>query len=102
MNMYFIAIVLPGELDKKVLKYKEHMYNTYGATVGLKSPAHITLVPPFWMDGLKEEELTRDIEALHDFPPFALRTCNFSAFRPRTIFIALQPNEVLNLLKKRV
>ena len=49
MRMYFIAIVLPDELNKKVLKWKNFMHDKFGCKVGLKSPAHITFIPPFWM-----------------------------------------------------
>ena len=100
MNMYFIAIVLPVELDKKVLSYKEYMFNKYGSKVGLKSPAHITLVPPFWMDPHNEEQLINVIANNNRFHAFPVSTNNFSAFKPRTIFIALTPNGQLNHLKE--
>jgi 2'-5' RNA ligase len=102
MQMYFIAIVLPPHLDEKVLKYKQMMLDKYNCKVGLKSPAHITLVPPFWMEDEKEERLMEDIDSLNSrFQPFKISTHNFSAFKPRTIFIALAPNEKLNEVKTR-
>lgn len=88
MQMYFIAIVLPQHLNEKVLKYKNVMLEKYNCTVGLKSPAHITLVPPFWMEDQKEQQLISDIENLSNhLDPFHISTNNFSAFKPRTIFI---------------
>ncbi|MGZ3924768.1 MAG: hypothetical protein ACXVBJ_13435, partial [Flavisolibacter sp.] len=60
MQMYFIAIVLPPRLNEKVLKYKTMMLEKYNCKVGLKSPAHITLVPPFWMEEEKEGRLVSD------------------------------------------
>lgn len=102
MQMYFVAIVLPPHLDEKVLKYKTMMLEKYNCKVGLKSPAHITLIPPFWMEEEKEEQLIKDITSLsNSLQPFALSTNNFSAFRPRTIFIALSESEKLNEVKKR-
>src|SRR4030095_5490293 len=100
MNMYFVAVVLPPELNKKVLKFKEYMFNKYGSKVGLKSPAHITLVPPFWMEAEKEEQLINDMARNNHVQPFPVITDHFSAFKPRTIFIALCPNEQLNNLKQ--
>jgi 2'-5' RNA ligase len=100
MRMYFIAIVLPTQLNEKVLKHKQMMLDKYNCKVGLKSPAHITLLPPFWMEDEKEESLISDIDSLNNrFQPFLISTNNFSAFRPRTIFIALSPNENLNEVK---
>jgi 2'-5' RNA ligase len=86
--MYFIAIVLPARLNEKVLKYKNIMLEKYNCKVGLKSPAHITFVPPFWMEEEKEPRLILDIETLSgELAPFSVTTNNFSAFKPRTIFI---------------
>src|SRR5688572_31541923 len=102
MNMYFIAIVLPAELNQKVQKHKEYMFDRFGSKVGLKSPAHITLVPPFWMEAENEERLFNGLEKLSHFRPFFLQTNDFSAFKPKTIFIALSPQEELERLKKNI
>jgi 2'-5' RNA ligase len=100
VHMYFIAIVLPEDLNQQVLVYKNYMREDYGCQVGLKSPAHITLVPPFWMEEEKELSLIEEIKTLSFFEPFTLATDNFSAFKPRTIFIALSPSEQLEDLKR--
>lgn len=101
--MYFAAIVLPLHLDQKILSYKRWMHEKYGCKVGLKSPAHITLLPPFWMNVEKEETLKKDVEAMaSSMAPFVAATKNFSAFRPRTLFIAVRENEALNALKADV
>lgn len=99
--MYFIAIVLPQPLHEKILKYKQMMLEKYNCKVGLKSPAHITLVPPFWMEDEKEHQLISDIDSLFNhLHAFHITTNNFSAFKPSTIFIAVAPNEALNEVKK--
>jgi 2'-5' RNA ligase len=101
MQMYFIAIVLPQKLNEKVLKYKQMMLDKYNCKIGLKSPAHITLIPPFWMEDEKEQQLISDIDSLNNhLHPFTISTNNFSAFKPKTIFISLVPNEKLNEVKK--
>ena len=101
-NMYFVAVVLPKELDEKVLVHKKYMQERYGCKVGLKSPAHITLVAPFWMSSDREEELKNDLEAvLSNVVPFNVSTNGFSAFKPRTLFVATKENEKLNELKHK-
>lgn len=101
--MYFIAIVLPPELNEKVLKYKKMMLEKYNCKVGLKSPAHITLVPPFWMEDEKESELISDIDTVSSkLSSFTIRTNNFSAFRPGTIFAAVEENETLQAVKNKM
>lgn len=101
MQMYFIAIVLPQLLNEKVLRYKEMMLEKYNCKVGLKSPAHITLVPPFWMEDEKEQQLISDIEKLsNELRPFSISTNNFSSFKPRTIFIEPILTDELNEVKE--
>ena len=101
--MYFIAIVLPEDLNEKVLKYKNMMLEKYNCKVGLKSPAHITLIPPFWMEPEKERQLMGDISSLsNQLTPFSVSTNNFLAFKPKTIFIATSPNDQLNEVKNSI
>jgi 2'-5' RNA ligase len=102
-SMYFIAIVLPAEVNKLVLSYKNMMQEKYGCMVGLKSPAHITLIPPFWMSEDLEENLINDINLVsREMEPIDLCTNNFSAFRPRTIFIATEKNNRLDEIKRKL
>jgi 2'-5' RNA ligase len=101
--MYFIAIVLPEHLNKKVLHWKNFMHEKYNCKVGLKSPAHITLIPPFWMQPESEQQLISDIEAISSsVQPFTVETKNFSSFKPRTIFIDVVVGKELKSLKEIV
>ncbi|HEU4633657.1 MAG TPA: 2'-5' RNA ligase family protein [Flavisolibacter sp.] len=99
-NMYFVAIVLPQRLNEKIRSYKNFMLERFACSVGLKSPAHITMIPPFWMEVEKENGFLNAVDFLsNSFYPFSIVTNNFSAFRPRTIFIDVKPNEQLNRIK---
>ena len=99
--MYFIALVLPPLLNEKILNWKNFMYQRYECKVGLKSPAHITIVPPFWMEEEKENILLADVNDLcKTLSPLIVRTQNFSAFKPRTIFIDVEKNHALESLKE--
>jgi 2'-5' RNA ligase len=101
--MYFIALVLPSALNEKLLHWKNFMLQRYDCKVGLKSPAHITLIPPFWMEENREAELFHDVAQLaKNSLPFIVRTKSFSAFKPRTIFIDVEKNIALNSLKENV
>jgi 2'-5' RNA ligase len=100
--MYFIALVLPEALNQKILPLKNGMQDKFGCRVGLKSPAHITIAPPFWMDAEKEVLLLSDLDAFcSNVTPFTIQTQNFSAFRPRTIFIDVAHSEPLWKLKEQ-
>src|SRR5690349_6428237 len=101
VSMYFVALVLPAHLDEKIRAYKTAMLEKYGCRVGLKSHAHITLIPPFWMEHEKEEKLISDLTVLSSrFASFPIATNDFAAFKPRTIFIATTPNGTLNEVKR--
>ncbi|MCW3074526.1 MAG: hypothetical protein JWP69_1595 [Flaviaesturariibacter sp.] len=101
MEMYFVALVLPEELNQKVLQYKHWMLEHFGCKVGLKSPAHITLVPPFWMAPEKQSVLQNDLDELAlSVSPFEISTNGFAAFKPRTIFIQPALTPALAALKR--
>jgi len=99
--MYFIAIVLPPSLNEKVMKLKLYMHQNFGCGVALKSPAHITIIPPFWMEADKETLLLSDLDQISSrFSPFCIDTAGFGCFKPKTIFIRPKPNNMLNLVKQ--
>jgi len=95
-KMYFIALVTPEEINRKVLEWKNFMKEHYGCIVALRSPAHITLMAPFWMDDSLEQNVAA---ALTEFSkqkdPFQIQLKGFSAFKPRVIYVSVQPNEAL-------
>ena len=97
MNMYFIALVAPEEIDQQVLKWKNFFKERYECSVALKSPAHITIIPPFWMN----EELENDlINSIREFSiinaKFEITLQNFEAFQPKVIFVQVVKSEILN------
>ena len=99
MNMYFIALVAPGEINLRVLKWKNFFKEHYGCTAALNSPAHITLIPPFWM----KEELEADlINSIKEFSStknkFEIIVRDFAGFKPRVIYADVVKNETLNKL----
>ena len=97
MNMYFIAIIAPEEINQQVLKWKNYFKDHFECTVALKSPAHITLIPPFWMKEDLEDDL---INSIKDFSgtknKFEITLKDFEAFKPKVIFVDVVKCEVLN------
>ena len=97
MNMYYIAIVAPEQINQQVLKWKSYFKENFGCTVALKSPAHITIIPPFWMnDELEKELITSIIEFSVTKNKFEITLKDFSAFTPKVIFIDVVKNKKLN------
>jgi len=97
MNMYFIALVAPREIDQQVLKWKNYFKEYFKCTVALKSPAHITLIPPFWMNEELETDLIKSIAEFSTVKnKFEVMLKDFAAFKPKVIFIDVVKNEMLH------
>ena len=100
MNMYFVALVCPEEINQQVLKWKLWMKENHGCEVALRSPAHITLVPPFWMIPELEDQLLGSLSAFSmTQQSFPVQLHNFSRFTPRVIFIDVVPGRQLTDLE---
>lgn len=102
-SMYFIAIVCPAAINEKVLPYKLWMQQQFDCKVALKSPAHITLIAPFYFETAKEPEL---ITAFRNFEykhlPFKIQLNDFAHFGKRVIFIHVVENKGLELLHSHI
>jgi 2'-5' RNA ligase len=102
-KMYFIAVVAPEDVNRQVKQWKNYMREHYGCLVALRSPAHITLIPPFWMQDALEEELIQDVNSFAAMQSsFYISLKNFEAFKPRVIFVGIEENELLAQLKQKL
>ena len=98
-SMYFAAVVAPPEINEKVVEWKQFMKERFGCVVALRSPAHITLIPPFWMEDSDEEKLKNAISAFSRSQiPFEINLRNFAAFKPRVIYVDILPSAELHSL----
>lgn len=101
--MYFLAIVTPETINQKVLKWKLWMKEHYNCEVALRSPAHITLIPPFWMKSELENDL---IHSLNEFSKkensFPVQLKDLSNFKPRVIYVNVLENDQLNSIKNKL
>lgn len=102
-RMYYVAIVCPADIDKNVLAFKHWMRDHFGSAAALKSPAHITLIPPFWIEENNEEAF---IKTVTDFegtaPPVTVTLNGFSHFGKKTLFVNVEENPALSALKEKV
>lgn len=102
MHLYFIAIMLPKELDKEIRSYQEEMASKYDASRQLKIPVHITLLPPFRHE--KEDEV---ITAFQDATSELKKTKEiklngFGEFRNKVLFVNVVQNEALSEMRKTI
>ena len=98
--MYFVAILCPDDLNKKIQAFKEWMQEKFGCKAALKSPAHITLIPPFWFEEPDENILLNIISSFQsNIPAIQIQLKGFAHFAKRVLFISINPNPELNKIR---
>lgn len=97
-HSYFIAITLPEPLHSEIESIKKNISEKYGTRSVLRSPAHITIVPPFFWGN--ETSL---LETLNEFtfPEFNIELKNYQRFLERVIFIDVVENKNLHELHQQ-
>jgi 2'-5' RNA ligase len=100
MTRYFIAIVTPEQINQQVLEWKQYMLQHFNCKVALRSPAHITLIPPFIMPDDLQPQLEEQLQLFAAVQQsFAIQLKNFAAFKPRVLYVHVQPNPLLTDLQ---
>jgi 2'-5' RNA ligase len=100
--LYFVAILTPDDINRQALEWKNYMLQQFNCKVALKSPAHITLIPPFHMPDSDQSDMADILNRVAlQHNPFSIQLKNFAAFKPRVIYIDVQPNPLLNELKAK-
>ena len=96
-SLYFIAIIPPAEIQKEVSGFKYEAALHFNSKRALNSPAHITLVPPFW---ITQDRLVSVEEILKNFhlEAFYITLFGFDCFKPRVVFVNIQENKNLQTL----
>lgn len=103
MSLYFVGIVAPARIDERILECKRYMFDRFGCKVALRSPAHITLIPPFSRKQENEIELFNSLDIFsRKHKPFEVELKDFSAFPPRVIFVNVEVSEQLQNLHSSV
>ena len=98
--MYYLAIVCPDNLNNKIKGFKVWMQENFGCKVALKSPAHITIIPPFWFDFDNEAIILQAISSFQSsIESIEIELTSFAHFRNRVLYISVKPNQYLERIK---
>ena len=101
--LYFVALLPPQEVKEEVLNMKLEFREKYNAKHALKLPAHITLVPPLWLEKIEEQEFVNRLKKFAEkVNPFFIVLKNFGHFGPRVIYINVEDNAALQNLHKNL
>ena len=104
MTRYYIAIVLPEPLQSEITAFKNEIHQRFGAKSALKSPAHITLFPPFNWNEAAENALKTTLDGFvlprqTEKRPLSISLKNFGFFRKSTVFVQPEANENLSIFR---
>lgn len=90
-SLYFIAILPPEDIRLEVQKIKQDLQSEHGVSHALKSPAHVTLVPPF-KAGTKEilelKAVLNDFALKHS--SFDVHLSGYGCFAPKVVYINIE------------
>ncbi|SDL28044.1 2'-5' RNA ligase [Catalinimonas alkaloidigena] len=97
--LHFLALVPPSPLQEEVTAFKREAARQFQTQRALRSPAHITLIPPFaWDDAEALAPFLRQFATRH--APFPVTLRNFAAFAPRVIYVDVVGSEALVALQQ--
>jgi 2'-5' RNA ligase len=101
--LYYIAAICPDEVNNQVQVFKQYMHDKYGSRAAQKSPAHLTIVPPFKAEE-DMEKLLLEFVATYNFGivPFDIRLNGFNHFDNKVLFVDVVPNDSLNEMEKDI
>lgn len=102
MGYYFIAVLAPAVVDQQFREWKKWMLDQYGCKVAMKSPAHITVIPPFQVEESTEPGMRQFLNRFAETEfPFEIRLEGFGSFDKRVIFVKVDQNQFLGRLYDR-
>ncbi len=102
-RLYFIAWVLPEPLQRCVTDYKILAKDLFHSRHALNSPAHITLIPPFYAHTHQIEALPEGLRAFtQNFSPIPVSLSGFGKFGKRVIFVDVVPNPELMVFQNQL
>jgi 2'-5' RNA ligase len=101
-SLFYIAVSCPPEIDEKIEAMKEYMQQEYGCKAARKSPAHLTIVPPFRAEDELESELSGFVTTYNvGIVPFDIQLKDYGQFADRVLFVdVVRPNDSLESLEK--
>lgn len=100
-QLFFVALVLPEELQAAVNVFKQDIHRRFGTEAALKVMPHLTLFPPFSFDSENKHLLEAGLkQAAQTASFFPVHLRHFNCFPPRTIFVAVEENRQLRMLEK--
>ena len=102
-HLYFIALVAGGALSERIREIQTHCSEEYKSKKALRSPPHITLIPPFRDEASVENILKQTLTPFFNkYHAFNVELDGFGRFDSRVIFIKPRENSYLETLHEEL
>jgi len=102
-HLYLVAIIPPEPVYSEIKEFQQYAADKYRSKEALRRPSHITLIPPFQVSEMYEEQI---IHFLTNFSskqiPFELAIDGFGSFTVGVIYAAFVENERLKKMQKEL
>jgi 2'-5' RNA ligase len=100
-NLKLIALVPPEPIFSEIRKEQIHIADTWGPKHALRTPPHLTIIPPLSLTSSEIGWLFGMAGALAGtFYPFEMRLKDYNSFKPRVVFIQpVVPKELHDLFE---
>ena len=102
-NLYFVAIIPPEPVFTEIHAFKVIARDMFESSRALRSPPHITLLPPFraTTQSLKQcDKLLEQVSNAHH--RFGISLSGFGAFPPKVVFVLPKLSDALRALQSDV
>ena len=102
-HLYFIALLPAEPLRGQIYKLKQQFAEQYHSRHALKSPPHVTLVPPFKMSPESAMTFSTSLASFaHSNHVFNVEIEGYGAFAPRVIYLNILKQDALEKLQKKL
>jgi 2'-5' RNA ligase len=99
-DLFFVAILPPSVISNDIDEIRKQCALEYQVYSALKPPVHITLIPPFKLDPMREQKLIASLEQSRNFIPFKQELRDYDGFPPKVVFINAIKNSGITGLHK--
>jgi 2'-5' RNA ligase len=100
-SLFYIAVMCPAEINDRVTVMKNWMKDQYGCVAASKSPAHLTIVPPFRAEDEMEANLLDFVSTFNiGVVPFEIRLNGYGNFDSRVLFVKVDESQALMQLER--
>lgn len=95
-ELYFFALLMPFNIAADADEIKREFADRYESSRALRSPAHITIIPPFFANDEFEKSVENKVKVFTKaIEPFNVKLNGFGEFNHKVIFVEVEKNEAL-------